>query len=140
MRGNGLTLTHRQGQFLAFIRLYTKLHRRAPAEQDIARYFGLTPPAVHAMIVKLDELGLITRVPGAARSVRVEVLREQLPELADIEGPPLRPKVVLKPSLVVDGCPLCEAHWRHAGEPTAIVCAEPIFLGDLGRFGPLARR
>jgi repressor LexA len=42
--------TPRQGQFLAFIHLYWKLHRQAPAELDLLRYFGLTPPAVHDMI------------------------------------------------------------------------------------------
>jgi repressor LexA len=82
------TFTHRQGQFLAFIHLYRKLHRRSPAELDIARYFRLTPPAVHGMIVKLDELGLITREPGMARSIRVAIPPAEIPELEDVEGPP----------------------------------------------------
>lgn len=82
------TFTHRQGQFLAFIHLYRKLHRRSPAELDIARYFGLTPPAVHGMIVKLDELGLIAREPGRARSIRVAIPPAEIPDLEDVEGPP----------------------------------------------------
>jgi SOS-response transcriptional repressor LexA len=86
------TFTHRQGQFLAFIHLYRKLHRRSPAELDIARYFRLTPPAVHGMIVKLDELGLITREPGMARSIRVAIPPAEVPELEDVEGPPLEAK------------------------------------------------
>ena len=81
------TFTHRQGQFLAFIYLYCKLHRRSPAELDMAKYFRLTPPAVHSMVVKLDELGLITREPGVARSIRVAIPREEVPELEDVEGP-----------------------------------------------------
>lgn len=81
--------THRQGQFLAFIYLYTKLHRRSPAELDMVRYFGLTPPSVHSMVVKLHELGLITRQPGQARSIRVAISKEEIPELEDVEGPPL---------------------------------------------------
>ena len=40
-----------QDQYLAHIATYTKLLRRAPAEADIQRYFGVTPPAVHRMIV-----------------------------------------------------------------------------------------
>jgi repressor LexA len=58
--------THRQGQFLAFLHLYRKLHRQSPAELDFAIYFRITPPAVHGMIVKLEKEGLITRTPGAS--------------------------------------------------------------------------
>src|SRR3954466_651784 len=82
------TFTHRQGQFLAFIHLYRKLHRRSPAELDIAQYFRLTPPAVHDMIVKLHELRLITRELGVARSIRVAIPPAEIPELEDVEGPP----------------------------------------------------
>ena len=80
--------THRQGQFLAFIYWYEKLHRRCPAELDMAIYFGLTPPAVHSMVVKLHELGLITREPGQARTIRVAIPKEEIPVLEDVEGPP----------------------------------------------------
>lgn len=40
------------------------------------------------MVVKLEELGLITREPGVARSIRVAVPVEQLPELDEVAGPP----------------------------------------------------
>jgi repressor LexA len=83
------TFTKRQGQFLAFIHLYRKLHRRSPAETDFQRYFRLTPPSVHSMIVKLHELGLITREPGVARSIQLAIPPEELPELDDVTGPPL---------------------------------------------------
>jgi hypothetical protein len=82
------TFTARQGQFLAFIHLYRKLHRRGPAESDLRAYFGVTAPAVHGMVVKLEELGLITREAGVARSMRVAVPAEQLPELEETDGPP----------------------------------------------------
>jgi repressor LexA len=36
---------------------YTKLNRRPPAGADIQRYFGVTPPTVHQMILRLEELG-----------------------------------------------------------------------------------
>ncbi len=81
-------LTSRQGQFLAFIHQYRKLHRRGPAELDLVRYFRVTPPSVHGMIVKLEQLGLVTREPGVARSVRVAVPEEEIPPLEDVAGPP----------------------------------------------------
>jgi len=77
--------TKKQGQYLAFIHLYRKLHRQGPAESDIRRYFRVSPPTVHQMIVKLDELGLITREPGVPRSVRVAIPANEIPELEDEE-------------------------------------------------------
>ena len=75
--------TPRQGQFLAFIHLYRKLHRQGPAERDLVEYFRVTPPTVHGMVVKLEELGLITRKPGVARSLRVTISVELIPALDD---------------------------------------------------------
>jgi hypothetical protein len=83
--------THRQGQFLAFIHLYRKLHRRGPAETDLRQFFGVTTPSAHGMIVKLEELGLVTREPGVARSVRVAIPEEDIPPLEDVAGPPWPP-------------------------------------------------
>jgi repressor LexA len=73
--------TPRQGQYLAFIYYYTKLHRRPPAETDIQRYFRVSPPAVHDMIMTLERLGFITREPGKPRSIHLLVSREDLPDL-----------------------------------------------------------
>jgi len=56
--------TQKQGQYLAFIYYYTKINRLPPAEADMQRYFGSTPPTVHQMILRLEEQGLIKRVPG----------------------------------------------------------------------------
>ena len=70
-----------QGQYLAFIVAYTKLNRRAPAEADFQRYFEVTPPSVHNMIVTLDRKGLITRVAGRPRSIEVAVAADQIPPL-----------------------------------------------------------
>lgn len=74
-------MTSKQGQYLAFIHSYTKLHRRAPAEADLQRYFRVTPPTVHQMVLTLEARGLIAREPGTARSIRILVPREQIPEL-----------------------------------------------------------
>ena len=73
--------THKQGQYLAFIYYYSKLHGRAPAEADIQRYFRVTPPTVHQMILTLEERGFISRIPGQARSLRVLLPREHFPDL-----------------------------------------------------------
>jgi Mn-dependent DtxR family transcriptional regulator len=73
--------THLQGQYLAFIDAYTKVNGRPPAEADFQRYFKVTPPAVHQMILTLDRLGLIARSPGQARSIRLNVRSEEIPRL-----------------------------------------------------------
>jgi DNA-binding MarR family transcriptional regulator len=75
------TFTPKQGQYLAYIHLYTRLRRRPPAEADIQRYFRVTPPSVHQMVLTLERAGFIERQPGAARSVEVLVDPKHLPEL-----------------------------------------------------------
>ena len=74
--------TAKQGQYLAFIHNYSKIHRRAPAESDLERYFQVSPPAIHDMIKTLERSGLIERTPGQARSIRLLVQPEHLPRLA----------------------------------------------------------
>jgi hypothetical protein len=76
-----LSFTAKQGQYLAFIYNYTKIHGRAPAESDLERYFRVSPPAVHDMIKILERNGLIDRSLGQARSIRLRVQAEDLPRL-----------------------------------------------------------
>ena len=73
--------THLQGQYLAFLDAYTKVNGRPPAEADFQRYFKVTPPTVHQMILTLAGLGLITRSPGQPRSIRLNVPSKELPRL-----------------------------------------------------------
>jgi len=73
--------TELQGQYLAFIHAYSKLHRRPPAEADMQRYFAVTPPSVHRMVVELENRGLIRRQPGQARSIQVLIAPERIPAL-----------------------------------------------------------
>jgi repressor LexA len=73
--------TRRQGQFLAFIYYYTKVNGRPPAEADMQRYFQVSPPSVHQMVVTLERRGFIARVPGQGRSIRLLLPREKLPDL-----------------------------------------------------------
>jgi DNA-binding MarR family transcriptional regulator len=87
-RSRKVRFTPRQGQFLAFIHLYRKLHRQGPAETDMVQYFLVTPPSAHGMVVKLEELGLVTRQRGVPRSVRLAVPDKGVPDLEEVKGPP----------------------------------------------------
>jgi repressor LexA len=73
--------TTRQGQFLAFLYYYTKIHGVPPAEIDMARYFRVSPPSVHEMVKTLERRGFIERQPGKPRSIRLLLSREDLPDL-----------------------------------------------------------
>jgi len=77
--------TTKQGQYLAFIHTYVLLNRRAPAEADFQRFFLVTPPAVHQMIVGLERRGLICRVPSQPRSIKLLVPADCLPPLQPIK-------------------------------------------------------
>jgi hypothetical protein len=73
--------TQTQGQYLAFIYYYSKIHGVPPAEADLQRYFKVSPPAIHQMIVTLDKRSFIDRTPGVGRSIRLRLSRDQLPDL-----------------------------------------------------------
>jgi Mn-dependent DtxR family transcriptional regulator len=73
--------TPKQGQYLAFIHLYTRLHRRPPAETDMQQYFRVSPPSVHQMVLTLERAGFIRRQPMVPRSIEVLVDPKRLPEL-----------------------------------------------------------
>jgi hypothetical protein len=51
--------TDKQGQYLAFIYYYSKIHGRAPAEAEMQQYFRTSPPSVHQMVLTLETRGLI---------------------------------------------------------------------------------
>jgi DNA-binding MarR family transcriptional regulator len=75
------SFTDIQGQYLAFISMYTLVNGQPPAEADMQRFFGVTPPSVHNMVMALERKGLITRIPRQARSIAVAVAEESLPRL-----------------------------------------------------------
>jgi hypothetical protein len=54
---------------------------RPPAEADLQRFFQVTPPSVHQMVLTLERNALIRRHPGIARSIKVLVDPEALPPL-----------------------------------------------------------
>ena len=76
-----MKFTEKQGQYLAFISNYSKIAERPPAEADLKRFFQVTPPTVHQMIIRLEKKGLISRIPGQARSIQILILPEELPIL-----------------------------------------------------------
>ena len=75
------SFTEKQGQYLAFIYTYSHMFRRPPAETDMQRYFQVSPPSVHQMVLGLERDGLIRRQPGVARSIDVLVPPQDLPIL-----------------------------------------------------------
>ena len=81
MSHSGKTYTAKQGQYLAYIHLYTRLHRRPPAETDMQEYFRVSPPSVHQMVLTLERAGFIRRQPRTPRSIELLVDPTQLPDL-----------------------------------------------------------
>jgi DNA-binding FadR family transcriptional regulator len=77
--------TEKQGQYLAFIWTYGLVNGRAPAERDMQRFFGVTAPCVHQMVLTLERTGLIRRQPGVARSIELLIEPDRLPTLQPIE-------------------------------------------------------
>ena len=86
----GHRFTDKQGQYLAFIYTYMLLNRLPPAETDFVRFFRVTAPSVHQMIVQLERRGLIRRVPRQARSIALLVPPADLPQLQPINMPVAR--------------------------------------------------
>ena len=82
---SGADFTPTQGQYLAFIHTYMLLNRRAPAEADMQRFFQVTPPSVHQMVLTLERAGFIKRQPGVARSIELLIEPETLPALRPVE-------------------------------------------------------
>jgi SOS-response transcriptional repressor LexA len=78
--------TEKQGQYLAFIHAYVTLNGRAPAETDMERFFQVTPPSVHSMVIKLEACGFIRRIPRQPRSIELVIAAAELP--------PLRPQPI----------------------------------------------
>ncbi len=77
--------TEKQGQYLAFIYMYTLVNGQPPAEADMQRFFEVTPPSVHRMVMELEARGLIRRIPRQSRSIEVMVSPGELPRLQPIK-------------------------------------------------------
>lgn len=77
--------TEKQGQYLAFIHTYKLLNKRTPAEADFQCFFQVTPPTVQRMIVELERRGLVTRIAGQPRAIKVTLAADELPRLQPIK-------------------------------------------------------
>ncbi|GAB2446376.1 LexA family protein [Cupriavidus yeoncheonensis] len=75
------SFTDKQGQYLAFIWAYSLINGRSPAERDMQRFFAVTAPSVHQMVLNLERNGLIRRQAGIARSIELLVDHNCLPVL-----------------------------------------------------------
>jgi repressor LexA len=72
----------RDGENLALSSYYySKVNGQPPAEADMQRYFRVSPPSVHQMVVTLEGNGFIERTPGQGRSIRLLIACEDLPDL-----------------------------------------------------------
>jgi len=96
------TFTEKQGRYLSFIHTYTLVNREPPAEADLARYFGITPPSAHQMVVTLEKRGLISREPGKARTIVVLVPTEQHPPLGKTAGSSRPSRTSITPAVTED--------------------------------------
>jgi hypothetical protein len=86
--------TRFQGQYLTYVHSYTRVHRRPPTESEITDFFGIEGPSAHGMILRLERLGYLFRVPGQPRPLRVLLPREEFP---DLEGRGRRDGIDLAP-------------------------------------------
>ncbi len=77
--------TARQAQFLAYIHHYDMVNGCAPAEADMQRFFQITAPSVHSMVLTLERRGFIQRVPGQARSITLKIPPASLPQLKRVQ-------------------------------------------------------
>ena len=68
--------TEKQGQYLAFIYVYSRMFRQAPAEADIQRHFRVSPPSVHQMIITLS----LCRIDQPANPASQEASSCSLPQ------------------------------------------------------------
>lgn len=71
--------TLKQGQYLAYIYYYSKVNGRPPAQADIQRYFNVTPPSVHQMLLTLESKKLIEKTAHQSRAITVLVPVAELP-------------------------------------------------------------
>jgi repressor LexA len=76
-----LKYTKKQGQYLSFIYYYRKLNKQSPSHVDFQKYFISNPASVNDMLKTLERKGFIEREAGKARSIKLLIEREGLPDL-----------------------------------------------------------
>ncbi len=73
------SFTPTQGRYLSFILAYTEGFGLAPAESEIADALEVSPPSVNQMMKALQKKGLIQRQAGVARSIEIQIDRNEIP-------------------------------------------------------------
>lgn len=73
-------LTPTQGRYLAYIHAYTEGFGLPPAESEIAKAIGVSPPSAIQMMKTLERKGLIRRKPGVPRSIEILLAPEAFPK------------------------------------------------------------
>jgi hypothetical protein len=76
--------------FFAWAEQERALYKDQRGYADFQRFFGVTAPSVHQMIVQLERLGFIRRTRRQARSIELLVPPDQLPALQPINMPVAR--------------------------------------------------
>lgn len=72
--------TPTQGRYLAYIHAYTQGFGLPPAESEIAKAIGVSPPSVNQMLKTLEKKALIRRQPGVPRSITILAAAESIPK------------------------------------------------------------
>ena len=85
------SFTPKQGQYLAFIYAYTRLHRRPPAEADMQQYFQVSPPSVHQMALTLNGQGSFGDNRGSLATSKSSLIRTTCQFYADPQINPSKP-------------------------------------------------
>ncbi|KKN79773.1 hypothetical protein LCGC14_0336280 [marine sediment metagenome] len=64
-------LTDRQSEIVAYVRQFAEVHGKQPTVREIAAWVGVAPPNAWKHVKRLEALGMLSRTPGVARSIRV---------------------------------------------------------------------
>lgn len=81
------SFTEKERQYLTYILEYTRLRGIPPSFADMQEHFEVTAPTVNQMVKSLESKDFITKSPGSARSIFVNVPAKVLikpPEAPDI--------------------------------------------------------
>ena len=76
------------------------------------RFFQVTSPSVHQMVLSLEKAGLITRQPGIARSITLTIDPADLPELASRYDQPVKIACRATRGLFVGGSVSIYDRWK----------------------------
>lgn len=81
--GTAPRFTPQQGQYLAYLHLYWKLHRIGPTLPEIARYFHESLERTEQVMGELEQLQFVQREAGRSRFWQLQIAPTWLPELTE---------------------------------------------------------